>query len=96
MPPKNHDLHGSAPDKAEVALLLIDVINDLEFPEGDQLLAFALPMAERIAELKRKAYEARVPVAEIGLRLPSLDDVFLTLTGRAAADVAGPDAPAAA
>jgi hypothetical protein len=28
-------LHGSAPDKSEVALLLIDVINDLEFPEAE-------------------------------------------------------------
>ena len=43
------DLHGNAPDKSDVALLLIDVINDLEFPEGDQLLRFALPMADRIA-----------------------------------------------
>ena len=31
MPAKNDDLHGNVPDKAEVALLLIDVINDLEF-----------------------------------------------------------------
>ena len=31
MPAKKEDLHGSVPDKAEVALLLIDVINDLEF-----------------------------------------------------------------
>ncbi|WP_219415815.1 ATP-binding cassette domain-containing protein [Pseudonocardia nigra] len=30
--------------------------------------------------------EAGIPVAELGLRLPSLDDVFLTLTGRSAAD----------
>ena len=62
MPAKNQDLHGNVPDKAEVALLLIDVINDLEFPEGDQLLRYALPMADRIAELKRRAREAEVPV----------------------------------
>ena len=31
----NTNLHGNAPDKSEVALLLIDVINDLEFPDGD-------------------------------------------------------------
>ena len=49
----NRDLHGNAPDKAEAALLLIDVINDLEFPEGDQLLEHARPMAERLVELKR-------------------------------------------
>ena len=62
MPPKNKDLHGNAPDKAEVALLLIDVINDLEFPEGDRLLQFALPMARNIAALKERARQARVPV----------------------------------
>ncbi len=38
MPAKNEHLHGNAPDKASVALLLIDVINDLEFSEGEQLL----------------------------------------------------------
>jgi nicotinamidase-related amidase len=59
---KNADLHGNAPDKAEVALLLIDVINDLEFPEGDQLLRQARPMAERLRELKRRARDAGIPV----------------------------------
>lgn len=58
----NHDLHGNAPDKAEAALLLIDVINDLEFPEGDQLLRHALPMAERLLALKRRARDTGIPV----------------------------------
>jgi nicotinamidase-related amidase len=31
-------LHGNAPDKSAVALLLIDVINDFDFPEAEQLL----------------------------------------------------------
>lgn len=62
MPTKNPDLHGNAPDKADTALLLIDVINDLEFPEGKQLLKHALPMAERILTLKRRAKQAGVPV----------------------------------
>jgi len=62
MPAKNEDLHGNVPDKSNVALLLIDVINDLEFDEGDQLLRFARPMADRIAELKRRAKQAGVPV----------------------------------
>ncbi len=62
MPAKNPDLHGSAPDKADVTLLLIDVINDLDFPEADDLLRFARPMADRIAGLKRRAKEAGVPV----------------------------------
>ena len=62
MPPQNDDLHGNAPDKSDVALLLIDVINDLEFPEGDQLLRHALPMARNIAALKERAQRAGVPV----------------------------------
>jgi nicotinamidase-related amidase len=62
MPAKNEDLHGNVPDKAEVALLLIDVINDLEFETGEQLLKSAAPMAEKIAALKKRAKEAKVPV----------------------------------
>jgi nicotinamidase-related amidase len=62
MPAKNEDLHGNVPDKAEVALLLIDVINDLEFETGEQLLKYAAPMAQRIAALKKRAREAKVPV----------------------------------
>jgi nicotinamidase-related amidase len=61
MPAKNQDLHGFVPDKANAALLLIDVINDLEFEGGDQLLEFALPVAERIAELKKRCKKAGVP-----------------------------------
>lgn len=62
MPAKNEDLHGNAPDKSDVALLLIEVINDLEFPEGDQLLGYALPMARQIAALKRRARQENIPV----------------------------------
>lgn len=57
----NEDLHGNAPDKSSVALLLIDVINDLNFTDGEQLLQHALPMASRIAALKRRAKAAQVP-----------------------------------
>jgi nicotinamidase-related amidase len=57
----NDDLHGSAPDDADVALLLIDVINDLEFDGGEALLMQALPMATQIAALKRRAKHAGIP-----------------------------------
>jgi nicotinamidase-related amidase len=59
---KNSDLHGNAPDKSEVVLLLIDVINDLEFEGGGELLRNALPAAKNIARLKERAREAGVPV----------------------------------
>jgi nicotinamidase-related amidase len=65
VPARNKDLHGNVPDKADTALLLIDVVNDLDFPEGDQLLRHALPMARRLAELKRRAKQAGIPAVYV-------------------------------
>lgn len=62
MPNLNEDLHGMVPDQSDVALLLIDVINDLEFPGSEALMEFALPMAERIADLKKRCERAGIPV----------------------------------
>ena len=59
---KNVDLHGSAPDKHKFALLLIDVINDFDFPEAGQLLKYVRPMAKNLSRLKRRAQKASVPV----------------------------------
>ena len=61
MPRASHDLHGSAPDKSEAVLLLIDVINDFDFEEGDQLLELALAVGKNIAELKKRATAAGIP-----------------------------------
>ena len=61
MPVRSKDLHGSAPDKSGAALLLIDVINDFDFPQGDQLLRLALPAGENIARLKQRARDAGIP-----------------------------------
>jgi nicotinamidase-related amidase len=61
MPGQPHDLHGNVLDHAPVALLLIDVINDLAFAHGRALLKRALPMAKKIAALKRRAKEAGIP-----------------------------------
>lgn len=44
------------------ALLLIDVINHLDFPEGTELLRFAVPMAENLAALADRARAAGTPV----------------------------------
>src|SRR5690242_11188943 len=62
MPEKNVNLHGSAPDKHDIALLLIDVINDFDFPEANQLLKHARPMAGKLLRLKRRARKAGVPL----------------------------------
>lgn len=65
MPDKNEDLHGNVPDHSEVALLIVDMINDFEFPGGEELFAAALPAAKRIAELKRRAADAGIPILYI-------------------------------
>lgn len=62
MPARNKDLHGSAPDKCAVALLLIDVINPLEFPEARQLSRFVPALARKLSRLKDRAQKAGVPV----------------------------------
>jgi len=43
------------------ALLLIDVINDLDFPGAEGLIAHAEPMARKLASLKQKASRAGIP-----------------------------------
>lgn len=62
MPRKNRDLHGNVPDKNPIVLVLIDVINDLEFDGGAALLPQALKMARKLARLKQRAYDHNVPV----------------------------------
>ena len=61
MPANNPDLHGNVPESSHTALLLIDVINDLEFEGAQQLLRHALPMARRLARLKTRARRAGIP-----------------------------------
>jgi nicotinamidase-related amidase len=61
VPANNPDLHGSVPEDCAVALLLIDVINDLDFEGSEALVAQSEPMAKRIRELKRRAKAAGVP-----------------------------------
>lgn len=61
MSKQSTDLHGNAPDHSSVALLLLDVINDLEFEGGELLEQYALPAARRIKELKRRARLAGIP-----------------------------------
>jgi nicotinamidase-related amidase len=57
---KNKDLHGNVPDRSPVALLLIDVINDLEFKGNKSIVHHAGRMALRIAALKRRARQAHI------------------------------------
>jgi nicotinamidase-related amidase len=98
MPARNPDLHGSAPDKSETALLIVDVINDLDFPEAKQLLRYLPAMARKISALKRRAKRARIPVVYVNDNfgrwrsdLRSLVEHALKSNGRGMVDLLRPD-----
>jgi nicotinamidase-related amidase len=55
-------LFGSAPDHSQVAVLLIDVINDMEFSDGERLAVRARGIAPKLAALRQRARRAKVPV----------------------------------
>jgi nicotinamidase-related amidase len=55
-------LHGSAPDRHHTALLIVDVINDLEFPGGSRLLPAALRMARHLTRLSARCRSLKIPV----------------------------------
>jgi nicotinamidase-related amidase len=48
--------------KSSQALLIVDMINKLDFPEGLQLLRQALPVARNIVGLKSRAKASGIPV----------------------------------
>lgn len=62
---KNADLHGNVPESSPVALLLIDVINDMDFDGGEALVRQAEAMAPRLADLKTRARAAKIPAVYI-------------------------------
>ena len=55
------DPKGLVPDRADTALVILDLISDFQFDDGAKIARAALPVARRIARLKARAAEARVP-----------------------------------
>ena len=49
------------PHTSSVALVLVDVINHFDFPDGDKILRRAVPMATHLARLKQRCRRARIP-----------------------------------
>jgi len=56
----NHHLHVN--DFQHVAILLVDMINDFNFENGEQLYKHTLPVAKNIANLKKQAKQLDIPV----------------------------------
>jgi nicotinamidase-related amidase len=54
-----------SPKPSRAALLLIDVVNDLEFEGSESLVRLAEPMARRLRALKRRARAAGIPTIYI-------------------------------
>jgi nicotinamidase-related amidase len=59
---KNSNLHGSAPDEHPIALLIIDLISDFRFPDGEKLARAARRIAPPIARLSKRARASGVPI----------------------------------
>jgi len=52
-------------DQCAIALLIIDVINDMDFDGSEALVRAALPMAHHLARLKKRAAEVGIPTIYI-------------------------------
>jgi nicotinamidase-related amidase len=70
------------------ALLIIDTINDLEFPGGENVLPWAQRMADRLKPFRARAHKAGVPVIHVndnfGHWRSNFTDVYRHATRRGA------------
>jgi nicotinamidase-related amidase len=58
---RDDDLHGNVPNSSKAVLLLVDVLNDLAFPENEALLSHAAILASNISRLKSRCRNAHIP-----------------------------------
>lgn len=57
----SEDLHGNAPDCANAALLIVDMINALDFPDNEELIRDSLRLGRAVAHLKERCSAAGIP-----------------------------------
>lgn len=57
----NDDLHGNAPDRCRAALMIVDMINALEFPGNEELVRNSQRLARAVASLKQRCRQAGIP-----------------------------------
>ena len=62
---RNGEIVSSTGTERRTALLLVDVINDMDFEGSQALVALAEPMARRLQALKRRARAAGMPTIYI-------------------------------
>lgn len=73
---KKIDQDKNVTKKSNIVLLLIDLISDFEFVDGKKLFKNTLPIAENIAELKKRAKKANVPVIYVNDNFGHWQDNF--------------------
>ena len=59
---KSKDLAGAAPDECKLAILIIDMINDFNFEDGENLRFNTEKIVPNIIELKRIAAQKNIPI----------------------------------
>jgi nicotinamidase-related amidase len=65
-PPRSEsDLDGNAPDRCNAVLILVDVINDLDFPNNRELVRNSPQLAKSIAQLKLRCKRLGIPVVYV-------------------------------
>lgn len=70
----NPDKNTSHQSKA--VLLLIDVISDFEFEDGEKLFEQTLPAARKLAEFKKQTEQAQIPAIYINDNFGNWRDDF--------------------
>ncbi|CAF1289065.1 unnamed protein product [Adineta ricciae] len=65
MTSEGNDLHGMVPDHHDTAVLLIDVINHLDFEGNEELLKIAEKLGKQIASLKEAARKVGIPIVYV-------------------------------
>jgi nicotinamidase-related amidase len=83
---KPRDPHGVAPEQSATVLLLVDVINDLDFPGWKSLHRYALPAARRIAALKKRLKRHGIPAIFVNDNFGRWQSDFKKQVGRCLAD----------
>ena len=90
------ELHIADQDKARTLEAMRSVADDVSFEEPKRVVRLPAPDgSQTLVEVVRRLDEAGITPQDVALRKPSLDDVFLTLTGRGAAAAEAEREPAA-
>jgi ABC-2 type transport system ATP-binding protein len=89
------ELHIAADDKARTLEAMNSISDDVSYEESQRVVRLPAPDgSQTLVKVVRRLDEASITTQDIALRKPSLDDVFLTLTGRGADEAEAEREPA--